>query len=70
MKTNQDYRQFLTQNAEKIMNVSKFNVENKTHLPKECVFIKSKAYYEINSDLKLNEIHKQNLIKRLNNPLL
>tara|TARA_R110002072_G_scaffold145308_1_gene291670 strand:+ start:966 stop:1178 length:213 start_codon:yes stop_codon:yes gene_type:complete len=70
MKSNQDYRQFLTQNAEKIMNVNKFNVENKTHLPKECVFIKSKSYYEINSDLKLNEIHKQNLIKRLNNHLL
>ena len=70
MESNQDYRQFLTNNAEKIMNVSKFNLENKTHLPKSCIYITSKPYYEVQSDLKENEIHKQNLIKRLNNPLL
>lgn len=70
METNQDYRQFLTKNAKQIMNVNQFNVENKTYLPKECLYIKSKPYYEVNSDLKLIEIHKQNLVKRLNNPLL
>ena len=70
MKTNQDYRQFLTKNAENIMNVNKFNVENKTLLPKDCLYIKSKANYEKKSDLKINEIHKQNLVKRLNHPLL
>ena len=70
METNQNYRQFLTKNAEKIMNVSKFNFENKTYLPKSCIYIESKSNDEFNSDLKENEIHKQNLIKRLNNPLL
>ena len=70
MESNQDYRQFLTNNAEKIVNVSKFNFENKTHLPKSCIYITSKPYYELNSDLKENEIHKQNLVKRLNKPLL
>jgi hypothetical protein len=70
MESNQDYRHFLTNNAEKIMNVSKFNFENKTHLPKSCIYIASKPKYEFNSDLKENEIHKQNLVKRLNNALL
>ena len=70
METNQDYRQFLTNNAEKIMNVSKFNFENKTDLPKSCIYITSKPNYETKSDLKENEIYKQNLIKRLNNSLL
>tara|TARA_Y100001980_G_C14394850_1_gene192847 strand:+ start:155 stop:367 length:213 start_codon:yes stop_codon:yes gene_type:complete len=70
METNQDYRQFLTKNAEKIMNVSQFNFENKTLLPKSCLYITSKPYIEVSSDLKEYEIHKQNLNKRINNPLL
>jgi len=70
METNQDYRQFLTNNATKIMNVSKFNFENETYLPKDCLYISNKPHYTYKSDLKENEIHKQNLIKRLNTPLL
>tara|TARA_Y100000389_G_scaffold184214_1_gene202449 strand:- start:321 stop:533 length:213 start_codon:yes stop_codon:yes gene_type:complete len=70
METNQDYRQFLTNNAEQIMNINQYNFENKTYLPKTCLYITSKPSFQTKSDLKESEIHKQNLIKRLNNPLL
>jgi len=70
MDTNQNYRQFLTNNATQIMKIGKFNFENETYLPKECLYISNKPHYTNNSDLKENEIHKQNLIKRLNTPLL
>ena len=68
--SNHSYRQYLINNTDRIMNLTKTYQENQTLLNKNNIYIKSGNIMDSFSDLKQEQLNRINKLNKLNTPLL